>query len=159
VVNEGIRDAAGRSIHEHGDASQRDAMGRNLPGDVAHYLAGVITRELKIRCRSEKPGICGRASMLHVSAQDRADAELVGRAAVRGIVEGRSGDMVSLTPLDAGGPRYCFVRLSEGAGKDRAIPGEWLSDSELSVNEQFINYIRPIVGDLVEYAVPLKDQL
>ena len=54
-----------------------------------------VAKELGIRCRWEKPGLCGRASMLHLSKRDFADAELVGRAGVRGILEGRRGDAVA----------------------------------------------------------------
>jgi hypothetical protein len=51
-----------------------------MPGGVAVHLADVVARRLKIRCRWEKPGLTGRASMLHVAPQDLIDAETVGRA-------------------------------------------------------------------------------
>jgi 6-phosphofructokinase 1 len=72
VIAEGIRTASGAPIFQHTDPNQRDACDRPLVGDVAAYLASVVSRELKIRCRTEKPGLCGRASILHVSKQDQA---------------------------------------------------------------------------------------
>src|SRR5581483_5444778 len=82
VVCEGLNDANGRPVFEAGDASQRDAMGRALPGGVAQHLANLVTRELKIRCRSERPGLVGRTLMPLVAEQDAIDAEFVGRFAV-----------------------------------------------------------------------------
>jgi 6-phosphofructokinase 1 len=159
VVSEGLRTADGRPVYETPEASQRDALNRALPGGVGTYLAGVVTRELKIRCRWEKPGLCGRASMLHVSTQDLADAELVGRAGVRAAVEGCNARMVSLRPLDAADdPRgYDLIPLSAVAGAERCVPAEWIDNSDTAVAAPFALYLHRIVGDLVEYAVPLRD--
>ena len=157
VVSEGIQTADGKPVFEVGDATQRDALNRALPGGVGSYLADVVTRELRIRCRCEKPGLCGRASMLHVSAQDLADAELVGRMGVRGIVQGIRDQAVSLLPLrDAGANENgCeFVPLSSMAG-DRKLPSDWIADEEAGVSEAFIQYARPIVDELLPYARPL----
>ena len=155
VVNEGLRDAAGRPIFEAGDAAQRDALGRAVPGGVAAHLAGIVAGELGLRCRSEKPGLCGRNSMLHVSAQDQRDAEAVGRAAVRAaLADGRRGVWAALEPIEADSP----VRLrpfADAAG-DRAIPADWLdADADVAVTADFARYAAPIVGDLVPYAPPL----
>jgi 6-phosphofructokinase 1 len=157
VVSEGLRGVDGKPIYESGDAAQRDALDRPLPGGVGAYLAGVVAREVKIRCRWEKPGLCGRASMLHVSAQDLADAELVGRAGVRGVIEGRSADAVALRPLNDGEP-YEYVPLPTVAG-DRAIPPQWLTGSaQMPVSGEFVRYAARIVGELVPYAVPLAER-
>ncbi|HEX5241883.1 MAG TPA: diphosphate--fructose-6-phosphate 1-phosphotransferase [Tepidisphaeraceae bacterium] len=157
VVSEGIQTANGKPVFENGNATQRDALNRALPGGVGSYLADVVTRELRIRCRCEKPGLCGRASMLHVSAQDLADAELVGRMGVRGIVQGLRDQAVSLLPLrDAGtnGNGCEFVPLSNMAG-ERKLPPAWVADEEAGVSEGFIRYAQPIVGELLPYARPL----
>ena len=157
VVNEGIRDGRGRPVFEVADRSQADALGRALPGGVAEFLAGVVTRNLGIRCRSEKPGLCGRSSMLHVSPQDRADAELVGREAVRAVSRGQSGIMVGLRSLSEGG---CdLVPLGKVAGKERPVPPEFLSDGDLSTSAAFASYVKSVMGELVDYAVPLRDAL
>jgi 6-phosphofructokinase 1 len=156
VVSEGLKQANGQPVFEVADNSQRDALNRALPGGVGNYLAGLVTRELKIRCRSEKPGLCGRASMLHVSQQDLSDAELVGRVGVQSAVAGHHAHMVSLLPL-GDSEKTKLIPLHHAAG-DRHIPKEWLSDTDLAVNEEFLNYVRPIIGDLVDYAVPLTDK-
>ena len=155
VVSEGLCTADGKPVFEATEATQRDALNRALPGGVGAHLANLVTRELKIRCRCEKPGLCGRASMLHVSQQDLADAELVGRAGVRGAIERRHAQAVSLCPLSSAESQpYRFVPLAHAAG-ERSIPAGWLSGDETAVSSDFIRYARPIVGELLSYSVPL----
>jgi 6-phosphofructokinase 1 len=157
VVTEGIRTVQGQLVYEDATASQRDALDRALPGGVASYLADIVTRELRIRCRWEKPGLCARASMLHVSEQDRRDAETVGRAGVRAAIERRHAHMVALRPL--GDPEATeIIPLARAAGGGRLVPAAWLDDSDTAVAQPFIDYVRPLIGPLVDYAVPLKDQ-
>ncbi|HEV2293519.1 MAG TPA: diphosphate--fructose-6-phosphate 1-phosphotransferase [Tepidisphaeraceae bacterium] len=161
VVPEGLLDAAGQPVFENASPAQRDTLNRPLPGGVCVQLAELVSQRLGIRCRWEKPGLCGRASSLHVSPVDREDAEQVGRAAVRGVLAGECGKMVSLRSLDARDHELCdFVPLSEVAGGERRIPAAWQEDSaESAVTTDFLRYLRPIVGGLVDYPVPLKDQL
>ena len=155
VVSEGIRNADGSLVYEMGDPSQLDPLKRPMTGGVGQFLAGIVGENLKIRCRSEKPGLLGRSSMAHVSVQDRQDADLVGRAGVRALLAGESDKMVALRPLanvDIGEAGYDLVPLSATAGHERTIPGEWLSDGPLAVTKSFNEYLRPLVGDLRRYS-------
>ena len=158
VVPEGLMDAAGRPIFETDAAAQRDALGRALPGGVCAHLAEVVSQRMAIRCRWEKPGLCGRAASLHGSPGDRDDAERGGRAAGRAALSGRSGEMVSLRSLDARDPMTCeFVPLAQVASGERRLPPQWQGDSaETAVTAQFLRYVRPIVGALVDYPQPLN---
>jgi 6-phosphofructokinase 1 len=158
VVSEGIRDARG-PVYETAEASQRDALNRALPGGVGAYLASMVTQSLNIRCRSETPGLCGRSSALHVSPADRADAEIVGRHGVRAAIERHTAQMVALLPMGEqdNAPRCELVPLSQVRG-ERPFPTEWMSTDNTSVAPAFIQYARRIVGPLVDYPVPLKDQ-
>ena len=127
VVSEGIRNEDESLVYEMSDPSQLDPLNRPMTGGVGQFLAGVVAENLRIRCRSEKPGLLGRASMAHVSTQDQQDAELVGRSGVRALLAGETDKMVALRPLeDAGELGYDLVPLSAASGIDRAIPAEWL---------------------------------
>ena len=159
VVTEGLLDTSGKPIFESASAAQRDALNRPLPGGVCVHLADVVSQRLKIRCRWEKPGLCGRASSLLVSPVDRDDAERVGRAGVRAALAGKQAQMVSLRPLDARDQETCdLVPLAGVAGGDRRVPTEWqVDDAATGVSAAFLRYVRPIVGGLVDYPAPLKD--
>ena len=152
VVSEGLRNASRNPVYEIGDPSQADSLQRPLPGGVGQFLAGIVTKRLKLRCRSEKPGLLGRSSSVNVSPRDREDAELVGRGGVRTLLAGHSEKMVSLRPLDAAGETgYDLVPLSDVAGKQRPFPAAWLAETAISVNEEFLEYVRPLIGDLTPY--------
>jgi 6-phosphofructokinase len=149
VAAEGIRNADGSMVYEVSDAAQTDPQKRAMTGGVAQHLAGVVSKALGIRCRSEKPGLLARASMALVSRQDLMDAALVGRVAVEALAAGETNVMVALLPLggDDGG-QYRLVPLSEAAGKERPIPAAWLKSGPLPVTVGFCDYLRPLVGEL-----------
>jgi 6-phosphofructokinase 1 len=156
AVAEGIRDSEGRFVYQVADPAQADPLQRPLTGGVAQFLAGAVAQRLGMRCRSEKPGLLGRSSMLHVSAQDLKDADLVGRAGVRALLAGQSGQMVSLLPLEAPGETGCaLVPLAGVVHIERPIPAAWTADGAIPVKNRFFQYLEPLIGDLVPYSAPL----
>jgi 6-phosphofructokinase 1 len=163
VVTEGIRTLDGSAVFETNHESQRDALGRAVSGGVAAHLAEYVTRRLKLRCRWEQPGLCGRASMLHVAEQDRIDAIHVGRAGVRAAMENPQNHrhFVALNPLRDGTqePSTRLVSL-DNLPHERSVPEDWLGDSAGSpVAPAFVKYAGRLIGDLVEYPIPLNEKL
>jgi ATP-dependent phosphofructokinase / diphosphate-dependent phosphofructokinase len=155
VVSEGIRDRNGKYVYQVEDPTQSDPLSRPITGGVAQFLSEAVARNLKMRCRSEKPGLLGRASMMHAAVQDLKDADLVGRSSVRGLLEGESGKMVALLPLDdAGGTGTSFVPLETVAEVERPIPAAWTRDGAIPVGDEFFQYLEPLIGELVPYCVP-----
>jgi 6-phosphofructokinase 1 len=158
VVSEGIRDASGKYVYQVDDPTQSDPLQRPITGGVAQFLSEAVAQNLKMRCRSEKPGLLGRASMLHAANQDLKDADLVGRCAVRGLLAGETGKMVALLPLgDAGGTGTSFVPLDAVAEVERPIPAAWTRDGAIPVRDEFFQYLEPLIGELVPYCVPFGD--
>ncbi len=161
VVSEGTAYADGTPVFEQqmtsGKNTGSQSKNRPLIGGVAQHLSGMVAEALGIRCRSEKPGLIGRSSMAHVSTQDRADAELVGREGVRALVAGETDQMVSLRSLsDPAAPAFELVPLHAAAAGRRPIPAAWLTDGPLAVTDAFRDYARPILGDLSVYPPPLS---
>jgi ATP-dependent phosphofructokinase / diphosphate-dependent phosphofructokinase len=155
VVSEGIRDRNGKYVYQVEDPTQSDPLKRPITGGVAQFLSEAVARNLKMRCRSEKPGLLGRASMLHAANQDLKDADLVGRAGVRGLLAGETGKMVTLLPLrDGGETGYSFVPLDAVAEVERPIPAAWTRDGAIPVGDEFFQYLQPLIGELVPYCVP-----
>jgi len=152
VVSEGLKDEKGEPVFENAESSQKDAFNRALPGGVARFLAETVARRLNVRCRDEKPGLLGRASILHVAPQDWIDAELVGRAGHEALMAGHNEEMVALEPLALGEKAETkLIPLESVAGPDRAIPKEWLGKRNPPTNEKFANYMQPLIGELLEY--------
>ncbi len=152
VVAEGIRNPDGSMVYELADPAQQDPLNRPLTGGVGQHLAGIVAQNLKLRCRSEKPGLLGRSSMAHLSQRDQEDAVLVGAAGVRALLAGETGKMVALLPLDAESGGHTLVPFDDVAGVERTIPATWLTAGPLAVSVAFRNYLRPHVGELNHYA-------
>jgi ATP-dependent phosphofructokinase / diphosphate-dependent phosphofructokinase len=152
VATEGIRNSDGSLVYELKDATHLDPLARPMTGGVGQFMANLVGEKLKIRCRTEKPGLIARAAMTQVSAQDRKDAELVGRAGVRALAAGETEKMVSLLPLGTGS-EYELVPLSEVADAERPLPAEWILDAAIPVGDKFFNYVKPLVGELTPYFV------
>jgi ATP-dependent phosphofructokinase / diphosphate-dependent phosphofructokinase len=157
VVSEGIREQNGRPVYEMKEPAQLDSLARPMTGGVGQFLATMVGLDLKIRCRSEKPGLLARASMVHLSAQDQLDAELVGRAGVRALASGETDKMVALRGLgspagNADDDGYDLVPLDAVTGVERSLPEQWLTGGPLAVGRQFRAYLQPLVGELCRYA-------
>lgn len=153
-VAEGIRNSDGSFVYQSADPAQADPLQRPICGGGAQFLAETVAARLRVRCRSEKPGLLGRASQFHTSAQDRADAELVGRAAIRGLLDNHTEQMVALLPLGAA-PGFTFVPLREVAQIERPIPAAWTQSGPIPVTPEFFNYLQPLIGSLNGSCEPL----
>jgi 6-phosphofructokinase 1 len=150
VVAEGIRQADGQPVYETRNAAQSDPLKRPMIGGVAQHLATIVGERLGLRCRSEKPGLLGRASIACTAKQDLEDAALVGRTGVQALVSGKTNVMVSLEPIGVES-RTRLVPLSDAAGHERTIPKGWLQRGPLPVAQPFFDYIRPLVGSIEEH--------
>ena len=124
---------------------QVDPLQRPMTGGVGQYLATVASDRLGIRCRCEKPGLLGRASIAHVSQQDVRDSAAVGRAAVQALSAGARDVMVALRPLkETNVADTTLVPLA--AEGERNIPPNWLGPDNIPFREEFFEYLRPLVG-------------
>ncbi len=147
VVSETIRDGKGQRV---GGESPYfvDSFGHGYYESPAAHLCKVVTRELGLRARFDKPGTIQRMSMALASPVDLDEAYLVGKMAVRYILEGRSDHMVTL--LREPGPDYrCTtgsVPLAEIANVEKRLPAEFLSAEGNFVTPAFLEYATPLVG-------------
>jgi len=163
AVCEGQRDERGQAFGA--DMIAADGFSHQLAGNLAHALAQLIARHLKLRARSEKPGLLGRTSAAFISQADRQEARLCGLAAVRAATEGISDRMITL--VREAGPQYGvrtgLVELERVANAERRFPAEWIHPDGNDVQEAFRAYAAPLVGDVTPRArledVPVPKRL
>lgn len=153
AVGEGLRDDSGEPVAMATDETRTDATGNPLPGGVGERLADLVGEELGLRARSEKPGLCGRASVAHQSETDREESVRVGEAAVELATGGESGVMAA---LERAGDEYdCRVEavpLAAVSGS-RGVPEAYVADGH-GVTDAFLEYARPLAGGaLPEHAI------
>lgn len=148
AVCEGQRDEKGEPFGA--DLAAADGFQHRLAGNLGHRLAQLITERLKIRARSEKPGLLGRSSAAFASVIDRREARLCGQAAVRAALQGATGKMVTL--VRQAGPRYRstigLADLDKVANIERLFPPEWIHPDGNDVRPVFLEYAAPLAGKI-----------
>lgn len=148
VVAETVRDEHGRQLGETA-AQGTDAFGHKLLGGAAQYLVERVRAELGLRARFDKPGDLQRMSSASASAVDRAEAELVGRAAVAELLRGETAKMVTLNRMP--GERYRIetgiTDLALVANQHRPLPDEFVTPDGRGVTEAFRAYALPLLGE------------
>ena len=115
------------------------------PGD---HLAQLLSKELKVRVRSEKPGTIQRSMVSCVSRTDAEEATQVGQAAARYATEGLRDIMVTLDRQREAKYR-CTVgsaSLSEAAGAARHLPATYFDKEAAMPTQEFIRYAAPLIG-------------
>ena len=138
-------------LDEHGSAfgaDERAGSRGKLAMNLGHRLAMLTAERLKLKARSEKPGLLGRSIWSAEPALDRAEAFRCGEAAVRAACEGRSGVMVTL--VRETGPEYRastgLALLEEVAFRERLFPAEFRNAAGNDVAAAFSEYVVPLVG-------------
>jgi 6-phosphofructokinase 1 len=147
VVAEGIRDASGQMIcASHG--SNLDARGRPLGGGVAAELASLVSTQLKVRVRSEKPGALCRAFSPCRSSVDAQEAYEIGRFAVASAVAGKSEVMVAMRrlPMRKYRVKLVLVPLAKVSERERVLPRRYYRQ-QAGISEDYRDYVAPLIGE------------
>ena len=150
VISENARGQDGLPLGGQDDPWFMDDFGHPYYDGPARYLAGLVSRALGVRARYEKPGTIQRSFLLAASETDLREAEMAGRAAVSAARDGRWGVMVTLERDDTNGYN-CYTgvaALDQVGGKVRTMPNSFLSREEAFVTQDFIDYLKPLVGRL-----------
>jgi 6-phosphofructokinase 1 len=133
-------------------ADVRSGSGGALAMNLAHRLAILVMEKLKLRARSEKPGLLARSGAAYPCELDWNEARLCGQAAVRAAAGGASGVMIGLA-REAGAEysvRTTLVPL-EGAAHQKLYPTEWRNAAGNDVQPAFVDYAAPLVGAIPRY--------
>lgn len=122
-------------------------------GDISSHLAQLVVKELGIKARSEKPGIAGRASIHWRSEVDCQEAEAAGRAAVKAVLDGKTGVMpafrrVSESPYES---ELFLVPIEEVMLHEQTLPDNFINEAGNGITEDYLTWLRPLLGDLPEY--------
>ena len=139
----------GRVIGAGGQPRWVDAFGHAYYDSPAQALTQRLQRELGVRVRWDKPGTIQRMATAYVSTVDRAEAELVGREAVRYARDGRSDVMVTLErqPGAEYGVTTGWAPLEVVANQQRWLPGEFIAHGGRGMTAQFVEYAAPLIGE------------
>jgi 6-phosphofructokinase 1 len=143
AVCEGQKDLDGRPFGAD-VLNDRDGVPR-LASNLGHVLAQWIGDRLRVRARSEKPGLVGRCFALASSPTDRAESLAAGEFAAQLAADGQSGVMVALNREP--GPAY-RLRLEPQPIQTglRHFPHSWIHPHGQNVTEEYAKWAHPLAG-------------
>jgi 6-phosphofructokinase 1 len=130
-------------------AGSRSSLAMNL----GHRLAMLVSQRLRLRARSEKPGLLGRSNGGLQSDSDLSDARLCGRQAVLAALEGHAGKMITLI-CTSESPHVVetgLAPLERVALKERTFPECWQNESGNDVTADFRRFAEPLAGPIQGY--------
>lgn len=149
VASEGLKYADGTPI-----VKPSLTIGRAVYfGDVSAHLANLVLQKLGIKARSEKPGIIGRCSSLHVSPVDREEAILMGRTAARAVLSKKTGMMAGIKRIanDPYAIEATLIPIEEVMLTEKTLPDHFINSEGNGVTEAFLDWLRPLVSPLPEH--------
>jgi 6-phosphofructokinase 1 len=148
ALSEGARDEQGASLGK-ALAQEVDVFGHKMKGGASDEVARLITAELRLKARVDRPNYLQRSFMSGASSVDLAEAYEVGRAAVRAAVAGKSDQMISLVRISSEPYEWTTgtVDLSGVANIERPLPDEYLNRGTGELAPAFIEYAKPLIGD------------
>jgi 6-phosphofructokinase 1 len=155
AVSEGIRDAEGVPVAAMFAAGEKDSHG-NLQlsgsGALGDFLAGHLKSNAGIsRVRADTFGYLQRSFPGVVSQVDSEEAFAAGAAAVKAALKGELSKG-TIAIVRAEGKRYQVafapVPIAEAAKYTRSVPREYIARNGHDVTAKFIEWAKPIVGEL-----------
>lgn len=151
VVSEGLKDETGQYLGGVRAEASRDGFGRGLPGGAASFLAEQISEKLKLRARSEKPGLAARTSSEYISTLDQVEAYMVGQAGVTSAAKGLTGLMMTIE-REKSDEYKCGIGsapLEKVAISEKLLPDHFINEKGNYVTDAFIQYCKPLIGEEV----------
>ncbi|TBL73271.1 diphosphate--fructose-6-phosphate 1-phosphotransferase [Paenibacillus thalictri] len=153
VVSEGLRDCHDRPISANGiNNGKQNGQGLRALGGVGAYIAEEIGERLGVSCRYENLGMLQRCASLALSGQDQAEAEAVGCKAAELLLDGHTGEMVTIRRLQNTPYRWetgsaPFIKV---AGMEREFDSACLGQGGL-IAESYKTWLAPFIGDNQPY--------
>lgn len=157
VVSEGLRGEDGQPL-----VKPALVTGRSVSyGNIAAHLASLVIDRLGYKARGEKPGILGRASVAWQADVDRNEAILAGREAVRAVMSGEGGKMVTFRRISEHpyGIETGLVDIREVMLKARTLPDEYINEAGNYPTDAFVAYCKPLIGDVLPRFVSFRDRV
>lgn len=132
----------GADVDRAGSPTQR------LASNLGHTLARLLSENLGVRARAEKPGLLARCCGEFAVPRDRRESYACGQAAALAAAAGESGVMVALR---RDGSTF-LTPLETVARVERLLPDEFIHPDGNDVTPAFRDYGSPLVGEVPGWA-------
>lgn len=157
VISEGFDVGSLGEVKDSFGHTQFSASQITVGQTVVNYL-NKVGLAAKGAARGNVSGTDQRHSMAYASTVDLEEAYRSGQMAALLAARGEGGFMSTIlrNPPPIYSVRYDKVPLAEVANSERTFPKEWISPNGYDVTDEFLKYVKPLVGeDMV--SLPLID--
>lgn len=146
-LSEGIKDENGNFIFE--TATQVDKFGHTQLGGVAYNLTKLVEEKLGYKTRAFELSLLQRANAIIPSSTDIKEAQKVGEFAVKKILKGETGKIVTIKRCDQSEykVKYDLIDIHLVANKEKYLPLTYISPSLNYINDSFIDYALPLIKE------------
>jgi 6-phosphofructokinase 1 len=148
VVSEGFDVGEIGSVKDSFGHIEFGASKRSVYQSVVNYLN---QQGFKVtgKARGQVMGTDQRDTMIYASTVDLDEAYKVGQKAVEIALKDGNGWMATLLrePGLIYNVRFDKVPLEKVALSERSFPQKWISDNKVDVTDDFLNYVRPLIGE------------
>ena len=148
VVSEGFNVGDVGAVKDSFGHTNFGASKTTVAQTIVNYLnsVGLAT---KGAARCNVPGTDQRCSMGYASSVDLDEAYRLGQKAVELAATDQGGYMSTILrePGIIYSVRYDKAPLEEVANSERTFPKEWISSSGNDVSDEFLKYVKPLVGE------------
>jgi 6-phosphofructokinase len=155
VCGEGLKYADGTpvSASQTRDKFNNTEFGAMGGASVGLNLHRMISEEFGFRGEFQITESLIMSDFVRSVELDRLEAYAAGQEAVRLALEGESGHMVTIERLSNEPYESTFgkIALHEVAVKAKPMPREYFNEAGNFVSPAFLDYIRPLIGDLPEF--------
>jgi ATP-dependent phosphofructokinase / diphosphate-dependent phosphofructokinase len=147
VVPETMRTATGK--HFGGDQPEYiDRFGHPYFGSTGAALTRLVSQQLGVRARYDKPGTAARMSMSLASSVDLDEAYALGAGAVERLVAGETA-IITVLRRTTGADYACTVDavpVELIANRVRRLPDPFIASSGTGITDAFRDYAGPLLG-------------
>lgn len=148
AVSEGVHDSEGKFICEQGNADKElDVFGHNKLAGTGKILEEAVKEKIGCKVRSIELNLLQRCASHIMSKTDIEESKKLGENAVSLAVNGRSGEMSTLTRADGMEYKvsYSGVDISEVANQEKKVPKEWINSDGNGVTKEMLDYLKPLI--------------
>ena len=147
AVSEGLRDETGHYVGESTQSGAADTFGHRYLGGTGKMLEQAVKEEFGCKVRSVELNLPQRCASHLASRTDIEESVETGIYAVRAVLSGATGCMVTVTRQDGADYelRYGTAPVSEIANRVKKVPDNFINAEGNGVTDLCIAYLRPLI--------------
>ncbi len=151
AVSEGIVDKNGKEIitklQKHQECDAHGNVQLSGCGALGDLLADYVRKSTNIsRVRADTFGYLQRSFAGCVSDVDQNEAREIAERAVQYAIWHKVDGSMSIRRTGLYSVDYKLINIKEVAGKTRTMPDEFINENGNNISQEFIYYLRPLVG-------------